>query len=172
MPERPLAGEYTPFQADYVALVPEEDILPVLTEQVWDLAELENRISPEKEFFRYAPGKWSVREVFGHLSDAERVFGYRALCMARGQQEAMPAFDENLFVDTGNFDRRTLKQLAGEWQLLRRANLSLLHGLEPAAWTRTCLANDAVTSTRAVAWIMAGHLRHHLAILKDRYGVA
>ncbi len=171
MPARPKPGEFTPFQAAYVALVPEEDILAVLADQVAGIEGLVATISPHQELFRYAPGKWSVRQVFGHLGDAERIFGYRALCIARGQLEPLPPFDENLFVAMANFDERPLSSLASEWLMLRRANLSLLHSLEESAWNRTCLANHALTSTRAIAWIMAGHLRHHLAIFRYRYGI-
>jgi hypothetical protein len=152
-------------------LVAEDDILAVLSDQVAGIEGLVATISPQQELFRYAPVKWSLRQVFGHLGDAERVFGYRALCIARGQLEPLPPFDENLFVQMAKFDERPLFSLTAEWLMLRRANLSMLHSLEESAWNRTCLANHALTSTRAVAWIMAGHLRHHLAILSERYGV-
>jgi len=171
MPERPQPEEYKPFQAAYIALVPESDILAVLSQQVETIEHLVSTCSPAQETYRYAPGKWSVREVFGHLADAERVFGYRALCIARGQTEPLPPFDENLFVEKAHFDRRSVADLASELVLLRRANLSMLQALEDKAWVRTCLTNNTLTTPRAIAWIMAGHFRHHRAIFKDRYGI-
>jgi hypothetical protein len=171
MLQRPQAGEYTTFHATYIALVPEDDILAALDGQIEIVRLFVAAITPEQEAFRYAPKKWSVRQVFGHLADAERIFGYRALCIARGQAEALPQFDENLFVETANFDQRQLADLSAEWQRLREASLSMLRGLDPAAWTRTCIVSGSAVSTRAIAWITAGHLRHHLAIFRDRYGL-
>jgi hypothetical protein len=169
MPQRPDAVEYTAFHGTYVALVPEGDILSVLHEQVNVVELLVSGITPEQESFRYAAGKWSVRQVFGHLADAERIFGYRVLCIARGQTEALPPFDENLFVETADFDARTLGDLATEWRLLREANLAMMKRLKDAAWARICATSGAPVSARAFAWIMAGHLRHHLMVLKERY---
>lgn len=171
MLQRPQAGEYTTFHATYIALVPEEDILAVLHGQIEIVRRLVAGIAPERETFRYAPEKWSVRQMFGHLADAERIFGYRALCIARGQTEALPQFNENLFVETANFDFRPLADLSVEWLRLREASLSMLRGLDASAWTRTCIVSGATVSTRAIAWITAGHMRHHLAIMKDRYGI-
>ena len=171
MPQRPQSGEYTTFHATYVALVPEDEILAVLRSQIEIIQKLVANISGEQESFRYAEGKWSVRQVFGHLADAERIFGYRALCIARGQTEALPQFDENLFVETAGFGTRTLADLSDEWLLLRRASLSMLSALDEEAWLRTCVVSGALVSARAIAWIMAGHLRHHLAIFRDRYGL-
>lgn len=169
MPPRPEAIEYSAFQGAYVALVPEGDIFAVLREQINVVERLVAGVTPEQESFRYAPGKWSVRQVFGHLADAERIFGYRVLCIARGQKEALPPFDENLFVETANFDDRSLADLADEWLLLREASLAMMHGLDDAAWARICVTSGVPVSARAFAWIMAGHLRHHLVILNERY---
>ncbi len=169
MPSRPEPTEYTAFQGTYVALVPEGDILSFLHEQQNVVERLITGVSLQQESFRYAPGKWSVRQVFGHLADAERIFGYRVLCIARGQQEALPPFDENLFVETANFDERSLADLAGEWRLLREASLAMMRGLDEEAWRRICVTSGAPVSARAFAWIAAGHLRHHLLILKERY---
>ncbi len=169
MPQRPDAVEYSAFHGTYVSLVPEGDILVVLREQLDVVKRLVSGITPAQELFRYAPGKWSVRQVFGHLADAERIFGYRVLCIARGQTEALPPFDENLFVETADFDARSLADLAEEWRLLRAANLAMMDRLTDAAWARICVTSGAPVSARAFAWIMAGHLRHHLLIFKERY---
>ncbi len=169
MPQRPEATEYTAFHGTYVSLVPEGDVLAVLHDQLRVVAELVSGVTREQESFRYAPRKWSVRQVFGHLADAERIFGYRVLCIARGQKEPLPPFDENLFVETANFDARSLGDLAGEWRLLREASLAMMSGLDEAAWARICVTSGSPVSARAFAWIAAGHLRHHLGILRDRY---
>ena len=166
---RPEPAEYTAFQGTYVALVPEGDIFAVLHEQLSVVERLVAGVSPDQEFFRYGQGKWSVRQVFGHLADAERIFGYRVLCIARGQKEALPSFDENLFVETANFDERSLADLADEWRLLREASLAMMRGLDDEAWVRVCVTSGSPVSARAIAWIAAGHLRHHLIVLRDRY---
>ena len=172
MPERPQADEYKPYHAAYIELVPEADIVAVLLMQVDALEDLAAGITPEQESFRYAPGKWSVRQVFGHLADAERIFGYRALCLARGQTEPLPQFDENLFVETAHFDDRPVAELADELLLLRHANLSMMQPLEETAWKRKGVVSGAPSSARAVAWIMAGHVRHHLVLFRERYGLS
>ncbi len=169
MLQRPEADEYQPFHAGYIALVPENDIVGVLLAQTDAIESLMGNITPEQEHFRYAPGKWSVREVFGHLADAERIFGYRALCLARGQTTPLPPFDENLFVETAHFDARPVAELGDELLLLRHANLSMLQPLEDAAWKHRGTVSEAPSTARAIAWIMAGHVRHHLEILRDRY---
>ena len=172
MPQPPQTGEYAPWHATYISLVPERDIVAVLIDQTSVIETLAAAITPEQEVFRYAPGKWSVRQMFGHLADAERIFGYRALCIARGQTEPLPQFDENLFVETADFDLRPVAELADELLLLRHASLSMLQPLPEAAWKRTCVVSGAATSVSAVAWVMAGHFRHHRRILEDRYGIS
>ena len=172
MPPSPQPGEYAPWQAGYISLVPESDIVAVLIDQTSVIETLAAAITPEKETFRYAPGKWSVRQVFGHLADAERIFGYRALCIARGQTEPLPQFNENLFVETAEFDARPVAELADELLLLRHANLSMLQPLPEAAWKRTCVVSGGVSSVSSIAWVMAGHLRHHLLIFESRYGIS
>jgi hypothetical protein len=172
MPARPKPGEYAPWQAAYIELVPEDDIVRTLIDQTDVIEALSAAITPDQESFRYAPEKWSVRQVFGHLSDAERVFGYRALSIARGQTDPLPSFNENLFVETAPFDRLPVAELADELLLLRHANLSMLQALDEVAWKRTCLVNGVVTSAEAIAWVMAGHIRHHIALLGGRYGIS
>ena len=172
MPQPPEVGEYAPWHAAYISLVHESDILAVLIDQAGLIETLAAAITLEQEAFRYAPGKWSVRQVFGHLADAERIFGYRALCIARGQAEPLPQFDENLFVETADFDSRPVAELADELLLLRHANLSMMQPLPEAAWRRTCTVSGVPTSVSTVAWVMAGHFRHHVVVLEDRYGIS
>jgi hypothetical protein len=168
---RPAPDEYAPFYEGYVARVPEDDVIAVLVAQRDVLAGVAAAVSPEREGHRYAPGKWSVRQVFGHLADAERLFGYRALCIGRGDPTPLPGFDENSYVDGGGFEHRPLAELTAELVAVRDANLPLLRSFGEADWRRRGTANGVAVSTRAIAWILAGHVRHHLAVLSERYGV-
>lgn len=171
MIERPTPSEYAPFYAGYIAALPDGDVLQILEQQVSELRQLAAGTPAGRETFRYADGKWSVREVVGHMIDAERIFAYRALRFSRGDEAPVPGFDENSYVAASTFDRRPLSSLVDELALVRQANLALFGGLAPADWTRLGIANGYAVSVRALAFIMAGHVRHHLNILRDRYGV-
>jgi hypothetical protein len=168
---RPAADEYAPFYAGYVSLVPEGDPLAVLKAQPGELLRLAGSVSPERERYRYAPGKWSVREVVGHLADAERVFGYRAFCISRGEQAPLPGYDEKAYMVGSGFDERPLSEHVQELALLREANLRVLRRLDAGGWCRRGTANASPVTVRALAFIMAGHVRHHLSVLRERYGV-
>lgn len=171
MTGRPEATEYAPFYASYVARVPEEEILPVLAGQVVEIRSLAAGVPPERETFRYAPEKWSVREVLGHVTDGERLFGYRALAIGRGDRTSLPGFDEQAYMVHAGFDAVPLADLAEDFAAAREANLRMLGRFDEQAWLRVGTANAVPVSTRALAWIMAGHVRHHLAILEERYGI-
>jgi hypothetical protein len=168
---RPGPDEYAPFFAGYVSLVPETDVLAVLAAQPSEIRRLAAAIPADRETFRYAPGKWSVREILGHVGDGERVFGYRAFCIGRGEQAALPGFDENEYIANAAYDERTAAGLAEDFALLRTANLAVLEHLAPERWSNVGVANGKRVSLRALAYIMAGHARHHLGILRDRYGL-
>jgi len=118
---------------------------------------------------RYAEGKWSVRQLVGHVSDAERIFTYRALRIARGDKTPLASFDENAYAETAGSDRRTLSALAEELRVVREASVALFNSLPDDAWTRTGTASEKTVSVRALAYIAAGHAQHHLKILKERY---
>jgi DinB superfamily len=169
---RPEATEFAPFYAGYVGRVTEEDILSVLQQQKDEVRALAGSLPAAKESFRYAEGKWSIREVFGHLIDGERVFGYRAFCFSRGEQAALPGFDENQYVAAAGADRIPLAELGEEFAAVRAANLAFLRRLSAAESARLGTASGKPVSVRALAYIMAGHPRHHLAVLRERYGVA
>jgi len=119
--------------------------------------------------FRYAPGKWSVKEVVGHLSDVERVMVYRALRFARGDAAPLPGFDENAYVPEAGADTRTLANLLAEWVAVRQASLAFFHSLPPGTWARRGVANGNPVSVRALAYVVAGHEHHHLEVLRTRY---
>jgi hypothetical protein len=167
---RPEPGEYAPFFAGYVARVAGDDVLAFLEEQRARLAAV-TALSPARETFRYAPGKWCVREVLGHLADAERIFGYRAVCIARGETASLPGWDENAYMSHAPFAERPLAEILRELDLLRQANLLALGSLDDAAWARVGRANENPASVRALAFILGGHVEHHLAVLRERYGV-
>ena len=170
--ERPTDAEYAPFYAGYVKLVPETDILGVLAGQAAEIRRLVASVPAEKEGHRYAEGKWSIRQVLGHLVDAERVFGYRAFCFSRGERAALPSFDENEYVRAARSDATPLGDLVDELALVRESNLVVLRRLEPLEWARVGTASGHPVTVRALAFIMAGHPRHHVLVLRQRYGVA
>ncbi len=171
MIDRPSQDEYADSYAPYLAALPGEDALVELGRQIDDVRALADATPEERGGYRYAEGKWSVREVLGHLIDAERIFSYRALCISRGDTTPLPGFDENLYVAASDYDQATLSVLAEELVALRRANLALLGRLSPEACQRMGTANGRPVSVRALAFAMAGHLRHHLGVLAERYGV-
>ena len=166
---RPNESEYAPYYRGYVAQVSEDDILPVLRSQIDALELLLDRVTAERETYRYADGKWSIREVAGHVIDAERVFGYRAFSIARGERQNLPGFDEKEYMLSAPYDRITLEDLLSEFRLVRLANIAMLRNLDEAAWARAGTANDNQVSVRALAFIMAGHVRHHMGVLRERY---
>jgi len=170
--DRPSAAEFAPFYAGYVSLVPEADIMSVLESQADDVRLQTRAFIPKGEEFRYAPGKWSVREVLGHMTDAERAFGFRAFCFSRGEENALPGFEQDDYVARGGFDRCSLADLVREFGQIREVNLTVLRRLDDSAWRLTGTASGKPVSVRALAYIMAGHVRHHLHVLSTRYAGA
>jgi hypothetical protein len=170
MNPRPTEGEYHQHFARYIDLVSETDILSVLDQQVTAVRAVVSRAAG-REQFAYAPGKWTVRQVAGHVTDTERVFGYRALVFSRRDATELPSFDENAYVDHARFDEIPLRDLVEEFALVRQANLALLRGLSEAAWSASGIANHRSITVRALAYLMAGHVRHHLTGLATNYGI-
>ena len=169
MRQRPTEAEYAPFYADYVARVPEGDVLAPLAEQPSILRSLAARIPRERETYAYAPGKWTIRQVFGHLADGERVFGYRALCISRGDETPLPGFEEDAYVAAAPYDQTPLGDLAEEFAAVRQSNLLMFKQLGGKAWAAVGTANGTPISVRALSYIMVGHVRHHLGVLSERY---
>lgn len=169
---RPEAGEFDPAAASYVARIDEvPDAGRALETQRDRVVALLSTVSNQKAAFRYAPGKWTVTEIAGHLADVERIFAYRLLRIGRGDATPLTGFDENTYVPGGAFDRRPLLDVVDEWVTARNATIALVRGMPSEAWTRQGRANDRVVSTRALVYIMLGHVEHHLAVLAERYGV-
>jgi hypothetical protein len=169
---RPQADEYAPFYADYVARAGDADLLEALAGQVAAIEAAFAAVPPSHHGYRYAPGKWTVRELASHLIDGERVFSYRALRFARGDETPLPGFEEDLYVAHGEAEARQLSDLVAEFSLLRRANVIFYGALSAAAWRRRGVASDHVMSVRALATVSVGHLRHHLETLRNRYAGA
>jgi hypothetical protein len=155
-----------------VGLVGEEEILGPLVEQRGEVADLLGAIDEAGSLVRHAPYTWSTRQVVGHLIDAERVFAYRALRFARGDETPLPAFDEMAYMDQAGFDRIALARLADEFDAVRRGTIHLFENLDDAAWSRMGVASDAPVTVRALAYIIVGHVRHHAGILTRRFGLA
>ncbi len=168
---RPASNEYAPFYGTYVDGVPEGDLLGFLATQAAETAALLARVSEEKSHFRYEPGKWTIREVTGHLSDSERVFTYRALTFARADPTALPPFDENAWAASSNAESRPMSTLLEELQLVRAASLALFRGFSATEWERWGTASGKTITVRALAYIVGGHERHHVRVLRDRYGL-
>jgi uncharacterized damage-inducible protein DinB len=167
----PAPGEYLEYYQRYIDKVAHEaDALVALRRQLPAIQEL-SRLLPAQAGFRYAPGKWSVKQVVGHMSDAERIFSYRLLRAARGDETPLASFDENAYVETANFDARSIEDLGEELIAVRASTLELLGSLDEARLTQTTVASGATVSVRALAFIIAGHTVHHLQILDERYKV-
>jgi len=166
---RPAAGEYADYFAPYVRRVPPGPILTILERQLEEMLALLRPLDEEQAGFRYAPGKWSIREVVGHVIDTERIFGVRALWFARGDPGPLPSFEQDDFVRTAGFDRRTLADLLEELQIVRASTIALFRGLPPEAFAREGTAAGERLVVRAVPFIIAGHELHHRALLLERY---
>ena len=166
---RPASDEYEAFYANYISLVPDGDVLEWLEKQRKETAKFLGGIPEAKGGHRYAPEKWSIKQLAGHVVDAERVFSYRALSIGRGDPAPLPGFDEKTWAQTANADDRTLKDLVGEYGLVRDATVALFRALPAEAWPRRGTANTFSVTVRALAWIIAGHEQHHMKILRERY---
>jgi len=169
---RPAADEYASSFAGYVGRIGEsEDIVTILGAQRDQLLARLHRVPESRGDYRYAPGKWSIKDVVGHLSDVERVMACRALRIGRGDATPLPSFDDQAYVAEVRSGDRTLADMAEEWGDVRGATLSLFRYLPAAAWARRGVAGEHTISVRALAFVIAGHVRHHLEVLEARYGV-
>lgn len=169
---RPEGDEIPPHFVGYVSKVTESDPVAVLTSQIDVTAGLLRGLSEADALKRYAPGKWSVKEVVGHLADTERIMAYRALRIARGDETPLPGFDENAYVPPAKFDARPLADLVADFRTVRTATLGLFKSFDGEAWRRRGTASGKTISVRALGYVIPGHERHHVEILKTRYGLA
>ena len=166
---RPAAEECNPYYLRYLQRLPDGDLLATLARDGASTMTLLRALPAGREEHRYQPGKWSVREVVGHVIDAERVFGYRALAFARADANPLPGFEEDDWARVSNAGERPLAELCAEWEAVRASTLTLLAGLDAAAVDRMGSASGWKVSVRALAWLIAGHGAHHRAVLEERY---
>lgn len=169
---KPAAHEYPAYYDQYISKVDDGDVVGILQEQRNDVSTRLSEITNEQSLLRYAEDKWSVKELVGHLTDAERIFGTRALCIARGETQPLPGFDEDSYVELAHFDDRAFDSILSEWITVRDANIKLFETLDYDAMSRFGVANGRPITPRAIMWIVAGHTAHHVQMLRDRYQIA
>jgi hypothetical protein len=168
---RPAPDEHAAYYGTYIGQVPDGDILELLATQVDETVALLSAVAPERETYRYAPGKWSIREVVGHIIDTERVFALRALWFARRAEGAQPSMDQDRWAEVSNAGDRPLADLIAELRAVRDASLALFASFDDEIGLRQGVASGNAFTVRAIAWIIAGHERHHRTILRREYGV-
>ncbi len=166
---RPDASSMPQFYSRYVEAVPDGDILETLQRQGAETQAFLGALDAAQASHRYAPGKWTVKQIVGHLADGERVFAYRALSFARRDATELPGFEEDDWAAANSCEQRSLQAVLAELFAVRQATLALFRGLEDDAWDRLGTANGRRISVRALAWMMAGHELHHLRVLRERY---
>ncbi|RAJ94278.1 DinB family protein [Larkinella arboricola] len=171
--KKPSTAEYPSdsFFAKYIDLVDTENVTELLRQQFTVVESLYKNLTGVQQDYRYAEGKWSPREMLGHMIDTERIFAYRALCIARGEHQSLPGFDENAYVKNANFGAQSQQQLLNQYGYVRQSTLALVESLPEEAQERVGTANGLPVSARALFAILAGHERHHLNVLAERYGL-
>src|SRR5690606_33815660 len=167
--ERPRTGEYKDYYDRYISLVGETDLTGVLASQPTELQDIFTPLSEDDALFAYEPGKWTMKEVVGHIIDGERIFAYRALRISRGDTTPIEGFEQDDYIEHGRANERATADLLEEFKLLRRANLLMFNHMNNDDLMRLGTASDSPISVRAIAFIMAGHVRHHANILRERY---
>jgi hypothetical protein len=166
---RPHESEYAPYYGKYISLIPEGDFFLLLNKQLDETVGLLRNLTETQAGTRYEPGKWSIKAVLGHLVDTERIMCYRALRIARADETPLPGFEQDDYVRAANFDSRTLANLIEEYLAVRAATVALFRNLDAAAIARRGTANEVPVTVRALAYIIAGHERHHVKVLQTKY---
>lgn len=166
---RPAATEHIPYYSRYIDMVSGEDAMSALKNQLGETIVFLKRITDHESMLRYEPGKWSVREVLGHMIDTERIFAYRALRIARGDATPLAGFEQDDYIKGASFDNIAWSALIEEFELVRQANILMFSGLTEEAWKRSGTANNAAITVRAIAWIIAGHELHHRKVIEEKY---
>jgi uncharacterized damage-inducible protein DinB len=167
--DRPETNEFDPYYGTYISLVADEDILPFLDAQPGGLRTRLSDVPEEKGSFAYAEGKWTIKEVLSHLIDGERIFAYRILRISRGDETAIEGFEQDGYIENSNANNRSFSDLLDEFELQRRSNMLLLYNLSDESSQRMGTASEKPVSARALTYIMAGHIQHHMNILGARY---
>lgn len=167
--KRPQTNEHPAYYTHYIGLVKGDNILKQLEDQVIDIQAIISEIPEEKESYAYAPGKWTIKEVLGHIIDTERIMAYRALRFARKDKTALPGFDENEYVANSDYNKRTLYDIAHEFAIVRESNLALFKHFNEEALDQRGTANNNEATVRAILFMIAGHANHHLNVIKTKY---
>jgi hypothetical protein len=168
---RPLPADYPPYYASYIARVPEENIQQAFSASLQQLRQDLSQIGSEKADYAYAPGKWTVKQLLQHVIDAERIFAYRALCIARGEQQSLPGFDENAYAAAADVTRKHIKDLKEEFLTVRLSTIQLFQGLPDEVLRLSGISNLKPITALSIGFIIIGHWRHHAAVLHDQYGI-
>ena len=155
----------------YIDLVQELDVVGAMEKQQQEMQDLLANVDESRADYRYAPGKWSIKQVVGHVEDCERVFAYRALSLARGEQKSLPGFDENLWMENSPFQSTSLVYRAEALMLVRQTTIAMFRDFDDEAWNRKGTANEKPATVLGVAYMIVGHARHHMNILRDRYKI-
>jgi len=166
---KPAPDEYADFYAGYISGVPDGEILTLLQSELERTSSLLRSLTPEQASHRYGEGKWSVKEIVGHIIDGERTFGHRALCFARQDPAHLPGFDQEDYAQSSNADDRPLNQLVDELNTVRQSNIALFRSLDDAMWSHRGIASDCEFTVRALAYIIVGHEIHHRSVIERRY---
>jgi hypothetical protein len=169
MTGRPQPSEAAAYYFTYIDQVNGDDIVPIIERQLSDALPMLAGISEEESRHRYAPGKWSIRQVLNHITDTERAFAFRALWFARGFEAPLPGYDQNIAASGASADNLSWAAHVEEFQQVRLSTISLFRNMPPEAWSRTGIASDNPFTVHAMAFIIAGHVEHHLRILRERY---
>jgi uncharacterized damage-inducible protein DinB len=165
----PATYEYADYYASYVKLVPQGDIIEILRDQMKETVSLLSTLTEPQSEYRYASGKWSIKEVIGHITDTERIMSYRLLSIARGERASLPGYDENEYVAKANFDKQSLKDLLDHFACVRQSTIHLIKSLSDESLSRRGTANNSEVTAKALITIMAGHELHHRKIIQERY---
>ncbi|HDR8184019.1 TPA: DinB family protein [Bacillus thuringiensis] len=166
---RPKVSEYNSYYATYTNLVSDGNIIHILEQQMKETNLLLKRISDSEGLFRYAPTKWSIKEVIGHIADTERIMAYRLLSIARGEAAELPGYNDDMYVLRAAFDKQSMQNLLENLIVVRQSTLYLLRSLDKESWLQRGNANNSEVTVRALAYIIAGHEIHHIQIIKERY---
>lgn len=169
MYKKPSIGEYPAYYGGYINLVPEGNLPDILSKQLKDTTALLSGITETQANYRYADGKWTLKEVIGHITDTERIMSYRLLRISRGDKTPLAGYNDEDYVEEASFHTRSISELMEDFQAVRRSTLSLLRGMPETARNRTGFANKSEISVNALLYIIAGHELHHVKILKERY---
>ncbi|WP_097160269.1 DinB family protein [Bacillus oleivorans] len=169
MYQRPDTDEYNQHYSNYIRLIPDGDIIEILNNQIDDTITLLQGLKEEQSLFKYGPDKWTIKEVIGHITDTERIMGYRILCIARGETISLPGYDDVAYVRNAHFNKVSITELLDHFKIVRQSTAQLVKSLESNDWLRRGIANNSNVSVRALINLVAGHELHHRKLIKERY---